>query len=516
MEYEARANTRILEIDLGEEFEIDQGSLDPKAYDQIVVYVPLPTFGSTQSYIDICGDLLDASWAIERMAARAKSVKTDHAPGDYRCIRTVLIGPRQGIFEAIADCALLFNDPEDSADDAALGRLQDLREQVYGYEDGLETFVPRAPGIIDWYFANLHAANDELRSEAPEEWNSQMARFPERRLGFHRSAFSSVLGGSCYASRSGWLVPLPVGPDRFFAETEQKYRLEHFLPADFLIIDGHAFVHHDGLLVRFPSGRYFESQVCAGLVTQDDEDVERWSSDPFRALRSPTTKTTAPMSASSEGAIESESALAEGCYLHETGTLVFVNDGHFLHFLYDVRPAHLQTAKALREASAQLTDELSTVTGAALPFKCDWTNLDDEAFEELCYQLIFDNPKFNSDTIRKLGKSRSRDGGRDIVVYEASVGVRVTPRMWIFQCKLVTTGSSLGATRLTDIGDMLEQYGAQGFGVITSAQMDATLYDKLDAICSKRRVEQYHLSVMELERALGRNRRVRQKFFPGS
>ncbi|NIK00360.1 restriction endonuclease [Xanthomonas cannabis] len=516
MEYEARANTRILEIDLSKEFEIHPGMLDPKGYDQIVVYVPLPTFGSTQSYIDICRDLLDASWAIERIAALAKFVSTDDAQGDRRCIRTILIGPMQGIFEAITDCALLFNHLGDSADDAALEKLQDLREQVYDFEDGLENFVPRAPQIIDWYFANLHAANYELRSEAAESWSSQMARFPERRLGFHRSAFSSVLGGSCYVSRSGWLVPLSVEPDRFFAETEQKYRLEHFLPADFLIIEGQAFVHHDGLLVRFPSGRYFESQVCAGLVTQDDEDAERWSSDPFRALRSPATKTTAPKGNSREGAIEHMSALTEGCYLHETGTLALVNDGHFLHFLYDVRPANLQTSKALRLASAQLTDELSTATGSVLSFKCDWTKLDDEAFEELCYQLIFDNPKFDSDTIRKLGKSRSRDGGRDIVVCEAPVGVRVAPRKWIFQCKLVTKGSSLGAARLLDIGDMLEQYGAQGFGVITSAQMDATLYDKLDSICSKRRVEQYHLSVMELERALGRNRRVRQKFFPSS
>lgn len=513
MEHEARGNTRILKIHLGEELEIDPAGLDPKAYDQIVVYVPLPTLGSTQSYLDICGDLLDASWSIERMAAHAKSVKTDDVPGNYRCIRTALIGPRQGIFEAIAECALLFNDLEDSADDAALEQLQNLRQQIYDYEDGLETFVPQSPGIIDWYFANIHAANDELRSEAPESWNSQMARFPERRLGFHRSAFSSALGGSCYASHSGWLVPLQAGPDRFFVETGQKYRLEHFQPADFLIINGQAFAHHDGLLVGFPSGHYFKSQVCAGLVTQNDEDVERWSSDPFRALRSPTAKTTTPVGASSGGGIESESALAEGCYLHETGTLAFVNDGCFLHFLYDVRPVQLQIAKELREASAQLTDELSTATGAVLSFKYDWTNLDDESFEELCYQLIFDNPKFNSDSIRKLGKSRSRDGGRDIVVYEAPLGLRVTPRKWIFQCKLVTNGSSLGATRLTDIGDMLEQYGAQGFGVITSAQMDATLYDKLDAICLNRQVEQYHFSVLELERALGRNRRIRQKFF---
>ncbi|WP_027161931.1 restriction endonuclease [Mesorhizobium sp. WSM1293] len=519
MEDDSGGNARTLEIDLGEEFEMDLATLDPHAYDRIFVYVPLPSFGSTQSYRDICGDLLDASWAIERMAAHAKCVRTENPPGDYRCIRAVLTGPRPGIFCAIADCALLLGELEDVTDDAGLEELQNLREQVYEYEDKLETLVPRAPEIIDWYFANLHEVNSELRSEAPGAWSSQMKRFPERRLGFHRSGFSGILGGSCYASRTGWLVPVAIGPDRFFVGTDQKYRLNDFLPADFVIINGESFVHHKGLLVRFPSGLYFESQVCAGLVTQDDEYAERWSSDPFSALRSPIAEQAAPVGISTSDAPEGTSTLKEGCYLHETGTLAFVNDGyflHFLHFLYDIRPAQLQTAKALREASAQMTEELSTATGAAPFFQCDWTSLDDEAFEELCYQLIFDNPKFNSDTIRKLGKSRSRDGGRDIIIHEATIGPWVKPKKWTFQCKLVTNGSSLGATRLTDVGDMLEQYGAQGFGVITSAQMDATLYDKLDAICSKRQVDQYHLSVLELERALGRNRRVRQKFFPGS
>ncbi len=513
---DAGDNARTLEIDLGEEFEMDLATLDPHAYDRIFVYVPLPSFGSTQSYRDICGDLLDASWAIERMAAYAKRVRTENPPGDYRCIRAVLIGPRPGIFDAIADCALLLGELEDFTDDAELEKLQNLREQVYDYEDNLETLVPRAPEIIDWYFANLHEANSELRSEAPDAWSSQMERFPERRLGFHRSGFSGILGASCYASRTGWLLPVAIGPDRFFVETDQKYRLDDFLPADFVIVNGQSFVHHEGLLVRFPSRRYFESQVCAGLVTQDDEYAARWSSDPFSALRSPAAQETTPAGLSTSDGLEGMSTLAEGCYLHETGTLAFVNDGYFLHFLHDIRPAQLQMAKALREASAQMAEELSTATGAAAFLEYDWTSLDDEAFEELCYQLIFDNPKFNSETIRKLGKSKSRDGGRDIIIHEATIGPWVEPKKWIFQCKLVTNGSSLGATRLTDVGDMLEQYGAQGFGVITSAQMDATLYDKLDAICTKRRVDQYHLSVLELERALGRNRRVRQKFFPAS
>ncbi len=280
----------------------------------------------------------------------------------------------------------------------------------------------------------------------------------------------------------------------------------------------HTTVVRDELLRLFEAlGDALWIPYQVGLEFQRNRlDVEFGALDPFRALRSPRAETAASIGVSSWELVESAQALAEGCYLHETGTLAFVNDGYFLHFLYDIRPAQLHTAKALREASAQMTEELSTATGAVPSLQCDWTSLDDEAFEELCYQLIFDNPKFDSDTIRKLGKSRSRDGGRDIVVHEVTMRPWLKLRKWIFQCKLVTKGLSLGATRLTDVGDMLEQYNAQGFGVITSAQMDATLYDKLDAICSKRQVEQYHLSVLELERALGRNRRVRQRFFPGS
>ena len=61
---------------------------------------------------------------------------------------------------------------------------------------------------------------------------------------------------------------------------------------------------------------------------------------------------------------------------------------------------------------------------------------------------------------------------------------------------------------------MLDQYGAQGFGVLTSAPIDATLYDKLDKICGGRGIEQRHMSVLELERALSRNPTVKNCFFP--
>ena len=94
-----------------------------------------------------------------------------------------------------------------------------------------------------------------------------------------------------------------------------------------------------------------------------------------------------------------------------------------------------------------------------------------------------------------------------------SKNCRRYPRKWIFQCKLITNSKSLSATRLIDVGDMLEHYNAQGFGVMTSAPIDATLYDKLDAICSKCKIEQINFSVLESERALYYDDILRCRYF---
>jgi hypothetical protein len=122
---------------------------------------------------------------------------------------------------------------------------------------------------------------------------------------------------------------------------------------------------------------------------------------------------------------------------------------------------------------------------------------------------------FDSSTIRKLGSSRSRDGGRDIEIREAARAPGGKGRKWIFQCKL-TQSNSLGATRVQDIGDMLDQYGAEGFGVMTSALIDATLYDKIDSICGRRSILSLNFSGLELARTLVRNSAIRKRYFPDS
>ncbi|MFV8871282.1 hypothetical protein [Serratia fonticola] len=53
----------------------------------------------------------------------------------------------------------------------------------------------------------------------------------------------------------------------------------------------------------------------------------------------------------------------------------------------------------------------------------------------------------------------------------------------------------------------------QGFGVMSSAPIDATLYDKLETVCGKHGVEQMNFSVLELELALFRHEFVRRRYF---
>lgn len=204
----------------------------------------------------------------------------------------------------------------------------------------------------------------------------------------------------------------------------------------------------------------------------------------------------------------------EVCLVHQTGTLVVIGTTDWWHLLYDAKPLSETMVRRILDRSGGILEGLGGSIGLRADLALPWDDLDDDAFETLCYDIIFANPKFDHRTIKKLGKSRARDGGRDLEVHEAPGRPGVDPRKWIFQCKLVKRGASVGRGKLVDIGDMLDQYGAQGFGVMTSAIIDSGLYDKMQAVCGKRSVQEYHFSKLELERSLARNPGVRRRFFP--
>ncbi|RUY32281.1 hypothetical protein EN978_03910 [Mesorhizobium sp. M7A.F.Ca.US.001.04.1.1] len=205
----------------------------------------------------------------------------------------------------------------------------------------------------------------------------------------------------------------------------------------------------------------------------------------------------------------------ESCLVHNTGTLIVVDDGTDTHVLYDTKPLEERATKNLYERICDTTRSLTATMGLSDSLTLDWRSLNDEQFEQLCYDILYAHAMFDSSTIRKLGSSRSRDGGRDIEIMEAARSAGNKGRKWIFQCKL-TQSNSLGATKVQDIGDMVDLHAAEGFGVMTSALIDATLYDKIDGICDRRSIRTLNFSVLELNRVLVRNPTVRKRYFPNS
>jgi hypothetical protein len=477
---------------------------------KIVFYLPLPSINRTNMHIDICSDYVDVTWAAEHLSAHGNSPCIEEIQDKYSVgILLTLIETRNSIRSAIEDCILIF---QGSDDDAHAQRSQRLRDEVADLEDSIDEHQTMFPELIDTYYANLiNGAYHQYKYDAPEFYLEQVGRYPERQLGFHRTALSWSLGHNCYTSPDSWLLPSEVALDDFFAASKQRFRLSEFIMGEIFSVGGQSFVQANGLTAYFPMNQYFKSRVCASFDAAKKED--EWPPDHFDWLNA--TFTHSPYLTDTM-AYRAVAPTREQCLIHQSGSLIIVDDGAYRHVLYDTKPLNVIQVKKVHNDIAELSLRLMAGIGLGNPSELPWQTLSDEQFERLCYDIIVAHPKFDADTVRKLGKSRSRDGGRDIEAKEVTRSTMQRPRKWIFQCKLITDGSSLSGRKVTDIGDMLEVHGADGFGVMTNAPIDATLYDKCGVICQKRGIEELHFSVLEVERVLASNKAIRDRYFPES
>lgn len=152
---------------------------------------------------------------------------------------------------------------------------------------------------------------------------------------------------------------------------------------------------------------------------------------------------------------------------------------------------------------------LSSLSGEQISISCPWHELDDDQFEELCYYVVLAH--FHPAKLAKMGKSRSRDGGRDIVFEIVRLGK--PNENWIVQCKLIRDGGSL-TSRKVEVSDTIDQYGADGYCVMTTGLIDATLRDKLEGIKRNRKIQYETWSRLELERFLARHLDIVHRYFP--
>ncbi len=113
--------------------------------------------------------------------------------------------------------------------------------------------------------------------------------------------------------------------------------------------------------------------------------------------------------------------------------------------------------------------------------------IDDEEFESLIRDLL--SREKGVHWVRKISPSNERDGGRDLVaewetppILKQSLGENgespYTHRKVVVQCK--ASKGTVGKSKVQDIGDTVEHYGAQGYFLAVSSQLSTTLTDHLD------------------------------------
>lgn len=108
-------------------------------------------------------------------------------------------------------------------------------------------------------------------------------------------------------------------------------------------------------------------------------------------------------------------------------------------------------------------------------------------FEDLIADLIETDIKVNK--VRLLGKSNNSDGGRDILIYKRILGEQGynSNYLVIGQCKAYK--NSVNKAQVTDIRDMIEHYGANGFFLAVTSNITVPLIDVLCKLGEKYEVD---------------------------
>lgn len=468
--------------------------------------VPLPSINVTNDPMDIASDY---AWALHAAQLLSPHVSHfSHRPdvSQYWHSELLLFSPVNipECMAAIKEIGLLYCDGVNEDTDNARGKANEFEAALLRY--------PKVcfPDLADSYLAN-YVNSVESHFDEMELTNQIYQEFPTWRYYFWKSFLSQTRGSNLYASTHSWILPrdfdlglllkhldwdLPLGEPKLFKSVAIKIGHLPWVLAS------------DSVYVEIPFNCLNKAAECwHNCLWNSSQATERWSQS-FKAAVATFKSDVQWVDTHIHREYLTEGRSSQEWFVSGDGSIVTVSfdDVTLLTFLRPdskLRPEIVQ--KYLNHAE-EVCSLLYPRYGLPAASPCQWAELDDEKFEQLCYDILLRCDRFNSSRIRKLGKSRSRDGGRDIEVW-TQARRECAPQKWIYQCKFSASACGSLSGSQVSVSDVVDQYEADGFGVMTNRVIDATLYDKLDQISANRssrgaRLEVDTWSVLEIERFL--------------
>lgn len=463
-------------------------------HEHLVVEVPLPAVGNSNSYLDLVQDFGDASLVCERLGACASDRRiTWKKSGHMHVIYLTMRGYIADIMALeLAQMAILLDYP--NRDD---GSLQHEYEEVLEASfDHIENICQASlifPEIADHYLGNLVMG-------AYHEWEdadllkAELQLHPERKYGFFMSRSISPNGLPVLSSDGQLIIPPSVPLEEVMEAI--GYGDEKPLPANIVMMEREASFISDHAVVGIPTTDIINAIACG------DEFVRRMQIDPdphdlLSFQGKPVGKADEP-----------------SAHVGELCSYATLSCNGFTVLLLDVAPVTGWQRDAQADQLRSLETRLHDGGSRSVMSDFAWEALDDEIFEQLCYDYLYTLPFFDQDRLEKIGKSRSRDGGRDIVAWtKPAPPMFRAPVKYIFQCKHIRADSSLTTKHFQAVSDIIEQYGAGGYGVMCSGYIDATLHDKIDAIAARRGVGVRKVDRFQLEQFLSRRPHLIERYF---
>lgn len=463
----------------------------------LVVEVPLPSVGSSNSYLDLVADFADASLVCERLGlcARHRTMRWGKS-GHAHVIHLELRGfVSRAMSLELARMAVLLDWPNGEVE-SLRDEYEQVREACADHEDNIHRAPLLFPEIADHYLGNL-VLGAYYEWEDTDTLRAALQLHPERRYGFFISRSVNPGGPHVLSSDGQLIVPSDVPLETVLKDV--GYESERLIPAAMVMTEHEACFVAGHVVVGVRAADLLRSVACGDDFSwrvQGDSDSHELLS--FRGR--PSRVGDEPVA-----------------HLGELSGCAALSCSGFTVLFLDVEPIdgshRAACADRLRSLEVGLRDGGSTAPAVDL----EWAALDDELFEQLCYDYLYAQPFLDRSRLEKIGKSRSRDGGRDIVAWtNPAPPMFRAPVKYIFQCKHIGAGASLTPKHFRSVSDVIEQYGAGGYGVMCSGYIDATLHDRVDAIAARRGIDVRKVDRLQLERFLTRRPHLLERYFPTS
>ncbi len=487
---------------------------------------PLPSIGFSNSRIDIIRDYTEVSYCCEEIAPFITILNSDFVTREkyYKDFKfSCIANDVESLTEKLVFFAeMLHGDSSDYDDIDRICFFDELSEYEESYSKREFVF----PELINNYWANLiNGAYWEFASEYEESESKFFAKtykkYPEHRYGFWKSPLSKDFKEPIFFSTENWIIP----PKTDLIESLKIYSgLEHKLvleAADRIDYQDQIILLSNSTAVRFSQ----ENDLINSIKCTE------------RALMLKNNKIDSVKVTNLNKTIVQKDLFGEEVQqkkvnkrirhndniqvdysklkfsLSEYGDLVTVEYNNYTHVFFYNEPLTFDKIKDLNSYLYPAFSKTQKLIDNSITGTCDWTKLDDDSFEELCYDILYCHPHFDFTTIKKMGKSKSRDGGRDITIKTRRTPTK-EPELYIFQCKFLSEKTSLSTSKLPNAGNVIMQFGAKGYGVFTSTVIDSTLYDMLDGFSRNMHVDtSFSWSKYELERHLNKNVMIKDKHF---